>query len=78
MDWWSEEPIVTLDEARRRLVWTVEGIPATHYNASVQVDADGSGSQIVWTADFLPDEISNQIEEAMEADAIAMRAALTG
>ena len=70
------EPIITLDEQRRRLVWSVEGIPATHYNASVQVDSDGPGSHIVWIADFLPDEISSQIEEAMEAGALAMRAAL--
>lgn len=72
------EPIITLDDQRRRLVWSVEGIPATHYNASVQVDPDGSGSHIVWIADFLPEEISNQIEQAMDAGALAMRAALNG
>lgn len=71
------EPIITLDERRRRLVWSAEGVSATHYNASVQVDSEGSGSHIVWIADFLPDEISSQIEQAMDAGAVAMRAALS-
>ena len=31
------EPIVTLDDAAMRLVWAVEGLPTTHYNASAEV-----------------------------------------
>ena len=52
------EPIVTLDDEARRLVWTVEGGRASHYNAALQVSelADGLTS-VVWTADFLPDDI---------------------
>ena len=34
------EPIVTLDEAARRLVWTVEGLRTTHYNASARAFDD--------------------------------------
>ena len=37
------EPIVTLDDAMRRLVWTAQGGLATHYNSSVQVFEEGSG-----------------------------------
>ena len=70
------EPIVALDEDRRRLVWTVEGLLSTHYNASVQVKPEGTGSHIVWTADFLPDSIHGEIEQAMEAGARAMQAKL--
>ncbi len=59
-------------------MWTVEGIPATHYNASVHVEPERAGNRVVWIADFLPDEISSQIEAAMEAGAQAMTAALNG
>ena len=47
------EPIVTLDDGARRLVWTAEGGRARHYNAALQVSelADGLTS-VVWTADI--------------------------
>ena len=55
------EPIVTLDDEARRLVWTHEGGRARHYNGALQVTelADGLTS-VVWTADFLPDEIGGR------------------
>ena len=45
------EPIVTLDDESRRLVWTHEGGRARHYNGALQVTelADGLTS-VVWTA----------------------------
>lgn len=70
------EPIISLDARWRRLAWSVEGLPATHYNASVQVEPDGTGSHIIWVADFLPDTLLTQIDEAMEAGAQSMRKAL--
>ena len=70
------EPIVALDEAGRRLVWTAEGGRTRHYNASAQVFAQGDGAVIVWTADFLPDEAREAIDAAMTAGAAAMKAAL--
>jgi hypothetical protein len=43
----------------------------THYNASVQVFAEGNGSRVVWIADFLPHEaaahVAPTIEEGMAA-----------
>src|SRR5262245_23963575 len=60
------EPIVTLDDTDRRLVWSAEGGHASHYNASAQVlpEPDG-GSRVIWQADFLPDTIADYIETAM-------------
>src|SRR6476469_2767611 len=53
------EPIVTLDDEARRLVWTAEGGRARHYNAALQVSELGDGlTSVVWTADFLPDDAS--------------------
>ena len=71
------EPIVALDEERRRLVWTAEGGRTTHYNASAQVVVDGGGVKIVWTADFLPHEARGAIDAAMTAGAAAMQKALS-
>jgi hypothetical protein len=44
------EPIVTLDDETRRLVWTHEGGRAAHYNGALQVAelADGMTS-VAWT-----------------------------
>jgi carbon monoxide dehydrogenase subunit G len=70
------EPIVALDEAERRLVWTAEGGRTRHYNASVQVFAEAGGAMIVWTADFLPDDAREAIDAAMTAGAEAMKRAL--
>src|ERR1700730_498412 len=51
------EPIVTLDDEARRLVWTAEGGRARHYNAALQVtELAGGLTSVVWTGDFLPDE----------------------
>ena len=70
------EPIVTLDEPARRLVWSVQGLPTTHYNASVEVIDEADATRVVWIADFLPDELAGKIDAAMEAGAQAMQAAL--
>jgi hypothetical protein len=71
------EPIVTIDDEARRLVWTAEGGRSTHYNASLQVSAgpDG-GATIVWLADFLPDDLKPQLSTAIEAGTRAMKRSL--
>jgi hypothetical protein len=61
----ARERLVTVDDKARRLVYAiVEGRPQ-HYNASVEVQADGSASRIVWTIDLLPDELAPAIESMM-------------
>jgi carbon monoxide dehydrogenase subunit G len=67
------EPIVTIDDATRRLVWSAEGGRTTHYNASVQVFTGGDGmTRVVWIADFLPDELAPDIGSAMEMGSAVM------
>ncbi|HET7175591.1 MAG TPA: SRPBCC family protein [Gammaproteobacteria bacterium] len=71
------EPIVTLDEGTRRLVWTAEGGLATHYSSSVQVFDEGPGrTRVVWQSDFLPDSVAAGIDAAMAAGAETMRRTL--
>src|SRR5438034_10313750 len=69
------EPIVTIDEQDRRLVWSAVGGSLTHYNASAQVftEPDGS-SRVVWIADLLPDDAARNVEGTMDAAIAAMKA----
>jgi len=71
------EPIVTVDDDARRLVWSAEGGRTTHYNASLQVAArPNGGATVVWTADFLPDDVKPQLTAAIEAGTRAMKRSL--
>ena len=71
------EPIVTIDERERRLVWTAVGGSLTHYNAAAHVIAEPDGSsRVVWSADLLPDEAARSVEEMMDAGMAAMQGAL--
>jgi len=71
------EPIITLDDASRRLVWSAQSQALTHYNAALQVlAASDSGSRVVWIVDFLPDGAADFIDKAMSAAFSVMKPAL--
>lgn len=71
------EPIVTLDDQARRLVWTHEGGRARHYNGALQVSELAEGmTLVVWTADFLPDDIIDYMSRAIEAGMAAVQKTL--
>ena len=67
----ARELIVDIDDAARRLVWSVVGSPRlTHHNASLQVVPDGERrTRVVWIADLLPHEaapiIAGMIDQGM-------------
>jgi uncharacterized protein YndB with AHSA1/START domain len=62
-----EERIVTVDDAERRLAWSIVNGPYEHHNASAQVLSEKDGrSRFVWTADLLPDEAEERTGEMME------------
>jgi hypothetical protein len=74
------EPIVSLNDALRRLVWTTRGGSAgvVHYNSAVQVLArEAGGSRVVWMSDILPDEAAGRIGEMMRQGAAAMSSAFS-
>ena len=67
------ERIVTIDDERRRLVYSVVEWKATHHNASFQVFADGaSGTRVVWIADLLPNDLADLVGGLMEQGSAAM------
>jgi carbon monoxide dehydrogenase subunit G len=71
------EPIVDVDDAARRLVWSAIGGSLTHYNASVQVFANANGeSRIVWIADLLPNEAAPMIASMMDQGLAVMKKTL--
>lgn len=77
----QREPLVTLDDDARRLVYGAVDSPfgATHYNATVTVISDGgSGSRIDWVVDVLPNDLEPALSQAMDHGAAAMKATLDG
>jgi hypothetical protein len=74
---WLREPIIAINDDVRRLVWSAEGGPFTHYNASLQVFAEKEGpTGVVWIADFLPDEVASNRNTAMQSAMRIMKATL--
>ena len=70
------ERIVDVDDAARRVAWSVVGSSMTHHNASAQVfDADGA-TRFVWIADLLPNEVAPQIAGMIEQGLAAIRRTL--
>jgi hypothetical protein len=75
----ARESIVDIDDAARRLVWSVVGGRASHYNASLQVFAEGEQRCIVvWVVDLLPHELAGPIGEMIEAGSAAIKRTLGG
>src|SRR5215207_10086394 len=65
----AHEQLVTIDDAARRLVYSVVRSPlgGTHDNSAAQVHADADGrTTFVWTKDVLPDAIAPRISELMD------------
>jgi hypothetical protein len=62
----ARELIVDVDDAARRVAWSVVGGAMTHHNASAQVVAEDDGCRFVWIADLLPDELAPAITGMIE------------
>ena len=73
----ARELIVDLDDAGRRLAWSVVGGRMTHHNASLQVFADGvSRCRAVWIADLLPHDLEGAIAGMIDQGMAAMKRTL--
>lgn len=67
------ELILDVDDEHRRVAWAAVGGRTTHHNGSLQVFAAAEGrSRIVWTTDFLPNELAPVIGGLVDAGAAAM------
>jgi carbon monoxide dehydrogenase subunit G len=77
----QREPLVDLDDHARRLVYGAVDSPlgATHYNAALQVFAEGDrGCRVEWVIDVLPDELAPVLGQLMDRAAESMRTTLAG
>ena len=73
----AREVLVGIDEAHRRLAYTVTGGNATHHHATAQVFEEGEGrSRFVWITDVLPDEHARPIAAMMDQGVLVMQKAL--
>ena len=72
----ARELIVDVDDAARRLAYSARSERLTHHNASVQVFPDGTGSRVVWVADFLPHEAAANLRQMIEAGCAVMKKTL--
>jgi carbon monoxide dehydrogenase subunit G len=63
------EDIVSIDDARRCLIWAIVGQQFHHYQGSARVrpDGNGNGTHFTWSADLLPDEMAGDVEQMMNA-----------
>lgn len=68
----AREPIISVDDQRRRLAWAVTaGGRTTHYSTSLEVSVMGAATRVVWTTDLLPHDMAGPIE-AMQEQALAI------
>jgi carbon monoxide dehydrogenase subunit G len=75
----ARELIVAVDDAARRLVWSVVGGKMTHHNASAQVFPDEQGgSRFVWIADLLPHDLAPAIAAMMDQGLAVIKRTLEG
>ena len=69
----ARELIVDVDDAARRLVWSVVGGRMSHHNGSIEIFPDGQGCRLVWIADILPNDLKTPIQGMMQQGMEAMR-----
>jgi hypothetical protein len=73
----AREQIVALDDATRRLVWSVVGGRPTHHNGALQIVAEGpQRCRAVWIADLLPHDLAPAIDAMMQQGLQAMKRAM--
>ena len=69
----AKELIVDIDDAARRLVWSVVGGRMSHHNGSIQIFPEGGGCRLVWIADILPNNLKTPIQGMMQQGMEAMK-----
>lgn len=73
------EPLVTLDDESRRLVYSATGGMSRHYNAAMEVFPQGADRcRLVWTIDLLPNELAPTVDGMADKACEAMKRTLEG
>lgn len=64
-----EELIITVDDASKRVAYSIRQSPfgMEHHSASMQAVSDGNGgTRFVWVSDFTPDAVASALEGAID------------
>jgi carbon monoxide dehydrogenase subunit G len=69
------EPLISVDDERRRIAWSAVGTEMSHYSASLQIFEQEGGTRAVWIADLLPDTMAPLVAGLMEQGLSAMKRA---
>jgi carbon monoxide dehydrogenase subunit G len=73
----AREALVDVDDKAKRLVYAIVGGRPAHYNASVQVFAEGEAtSRFVWIIDLLPNDLAGSIDAMAEQGAKVIKRTL--
>jgi len=72
----AREVLVSIDDDRRRIVYTIPSERLAYHGASAQVFPDGKGCRFVWITDLLPDAMAPYISAQMDEGVKAMTAKL--
>lgn len=72
------EQIVTVDQARRRVAYSILGGRFTSHAASMQIVQGECGARLVWITDCLPESATGVVQGLMErgSDAFALSASV--
>lgn len=68
----ADETIVSVDDERRRMVWAIKAFE--HHNGVLEVRDAPDGTQVVWTADLLPDSLVERVSPMMAQGLACMKA----
>jgi hypothetical protein len=72
----AREVIVDVDDARRRLAYSVRSERLSHHNASFPVIPEGAGCRLIWIADVLPHAAAETVGAMMETGILAAKVGL--
>lgn len=71
-----DELVLRVDDALRRLAYSVQCAPGRFHAASLESVVDGDGCRLLWTADALTTDRARRLRGMMEEGARAMKATL--
>lgn len=73
----AKERIVTVDDERRRVVYSALNEAFVHHSSSMQIVPDGdSRCRFIWTTDILPERARDKIAPLVDAGCEALKKSL--
>ena len=72
----AREDILSVDESRKRVAWAIVGQNFHHYQGAARVEPEGRGTLFIWTADLLPDEMADGVDQMMATGIAIIRKTL--